>query len=223
METTPSHLTSPLYSFSEADQIAGVTRGTAKRWLSGYTYRSHDGERRASPPISPIRQPSDAVSFLDLLEVVAVSGLKSRGFTLAEIRRVVANCQELFGDPWPLTNRRFKVGGRDVFVASEGRLHDVLHRRGAMAWDEILGPFLEALDHDGSQATRWWPLGRSRPVVVDPAYGFGLPVIRNSGVRTEVIRERLEAGDSIDQIAHDFNLAPEDVESALRFELRQAA
>ncbi len=223
VDHVPAQRIAPLYSFSEADRLAGVTRGTSRRWLSGYVYRKPDGVLRLSPAITRARQPAESVSFLDLLEVVGISALKARGFTLGEIRRVVTNCQAMFNDPWPLSNHQFKVGGRDIFVAQNGRLHDVLHHRGAMAWDQILGPFLETLDYEGIQATRWWPLGREFPVVIDPDYGFGLPVIRRSGVRTEVIRERMEAGDSIDQIASDFNLPSADVESALRFELRQAA
>jgi hypothetical protein len=27
----------PLYSFAESDRLAGVTRGTSRRWLKGYT------------------------------------------------------------------------------------------------------------------------------------------------------------------------------------------
>lgn len=220
----PERLVAPLYSFSDADRLAGVSRGTSKRWLAGYTYRMPSGERRESPAIrSPQRGTSEAVSFLDLLEIVAIAGLKERGFSLPEVRRVVSNCQELFDDPYPLSNRDFKVDGRDVFVSRDGRLYDVLQRRGAIAWDEILGPFLETLDYEGSQASRWWPLGRAKAVVVDPAYGYGLPVIHDSGVRTEIIRERIEAGDSIDQVAYDFNVEPRDIEEAIRFELRRAA
>ena len=28
----------PLYGFAEADRLAGVTRGTSRRWLKGYRY-----------------------------------------------------------------------------------------------------------------------------------------------------------------------------------------
>jgi uncharacterized protein (DUF433 family) len=70
---------------------------------------------------------------------------------------------------------------------------------------------------------RWWPLGRDARVMIDPEYGFGLPVVANSGVRTETILEMFQSGDSAGQIAKDFNLSPDDVEGALRFELQRAA
>ncbi len=215
----------PLYTFAEADRIAGVTRGTARRWLTGYAYRRPDGQLVAKPPVDRARQTADAqgVTFLDLIELVVIGHFKDHGFRLPEIRRVVDECRRQFEDPHPLTSQRFKVGGRDVFVQRGTALFDVLHRRGQAAWDEILDPFLETLDYREGVAVRWWPLGRQKPVVVDPEFGFGLPVIEGSGVRTETIRERFEAGDSWPQIASDFNVQMEDIESAVQFELQRAA
>jgi len=176
------------------------------------------------PPVTPGREVTGAgVSFADLVEVVAIGGFKRRGFPITTVRKIVENCQVQFGEPYPLSRRTFKVGGRDVFVSLDSGLHDVLHRSGALAWDEILAPFLETLDYRDAFAYRWWPLGRSKPIVVDPEYGYGLPVIAESGVRTEIIRERFEVGDSIDQIAYDFNVKPEQVQSAIQFELQRAA
>lgn len=220
----PPLLLAKLYGYAEADRIANVSRGTAKRWIEGYTYL-RDGERRTRPPVTPGRAMGEpGVSFADLVEVVAIGCFKQRGFSLRAVRAVVDYCQRELGEPYPLSTQRFKVGGRDIFIAAGGGvLLDVLHRRGATAWDEILGPFLDALDYRDTFAVRWWPLGRARPVVVDPALGFGLPVIGGSGVRTEIIRERFEAGDSIEQISRDFNVSNSEVESAIQFELRRAA
>jgi uncharacterized protein (DUF433 family) len=48
-------------------------------------------------------------------------------------------------------------------------------------------------------------------------------VVADSGVRTEIILERFEAGDLHDQIAADFNLDPIEVERALQFEMKTRA
>lgn len=220
----PEQLLARLYGFADADRIAGVSRGTAKRWLAGYSYTRIDGTRASQPPVTPGRpEPVAGVSFTDLVELVAIGALKKHEFTVPTIRKIVQNCQDLFGEMYPLSTEVFKVGGRDVFVSRDSVLHDVLHRRGEMAWDEILGPFLDTLDYRDAFAYRWWPLGRAKPVVVDPSFGFGLPVIVGSGVRTEIIRERVEVGDSYQQIAYDFNVGLAEIESAIQFELQRAA
>jgi uncharacterized protein (DUF433 family) len=61
-------------------------------------------------------------------------------------------------------------------------------------------------------------MGRDRHVVVDPGYGWGLPVVAGSGVRTEILYERLDVGESIATIASGFNVTTVDVEHALEFE-----
>jgi uncharacterized protein (DUF433 family) len=39
-------------------------------------------------------------------------------------------------------------------------------------------------------------------------YGFGLPVVSGSGVRTEIVAERFRAGDAKEEVAYDFGLEP---------------
>ena len=118
----------------------------------------------------------------------------------------------------------FKTDGREIFVErSDEVLLAVGRKKGMQAWHEVLAPFLDDLDYADNLARRWWPLGHDKPIVVDPEYGYGLPVVADSGVRTEIIRERFEAGDLKEQIARDFNLDPIAVERALQFELQRAA
>jgi len=219
-----SRLERPLYNFAEADWIANVPRGTAKRWLTGYSYALPGSGLVTRPPVASIQTPGQGgVSFVDLVEVIAIGGLKRAGFSLLGIRRLVRNCQDIFQEPRPLATLKFKHGGRDVFVDRGAHLLEVGRRKGMQAWNEVLGPFLEDLDYAYDVASRWWPLGRASPVLVDPDYSFGLPVIASRGVRTEIILERFKAGDLEEQIAQDFSLQPAEVQRALQFELSRAA
>ena len=216
-------LTAPRYTYTEADRLAGVTPGTSRRWLAGYVYRDADGQQVTALPVTAKHARADAVSFLDVVEVVAIGGLKEAGFSTRAVRRIVQNCQEILDVPRPLTSLTFKVGGREVFVEQGDVLVEVGRRKRMQAWDEILAPFLDTLDYSQDIASRWWPMGKAAPILVDPDYGYGLPVVAGSGVRTEIIRERAEAGDLIRQIASDFNLDTTTIERALQFELQRAA
>ncbi len=218
-----SLVTRPLYGYAEADQLAGVSRGTARRWLAGPTSLGGKIDRATQPSTTLEAESAGAVSFVDLVEIVAIGGLKEAGFSLRFIRQIVRDCQALLGIPRPLTALKLRADGRAIFVGREEELLKSAGRRGQATWYEVLEPLLANLDYEHGVARRWWPLGRANHVVVDPEYGYGLPVVANSGVRTEIIRERFEAGDLRAQIAEDFNLDPIEVERALQFELKRAA
>ena len=222
----PPYLIRPLYGFADADYLANVSRGTAKRWLEGYAYYDTHGQQVVQPPITPgvQREGQGSVSFLDLVDIAAIGRLKEVGFSLRMIREIVRNCQEILGVPRPLTTLRLKTGGREVFVDRGDVLLEVGRKKWMQAWNEVLEPFLQELDYDANQlVARWWPLGRSTPVVIDPEYGFGFPVVAKSGVRTEIILERFRAGDLKEQISADFNIEQVHVERALQFELQRYA
>lgn len=216
-DTAPLNL--PLYSFAEADHLANVPSRTSKRWLTGYHYL-REGERVTKPPVTIRDDVGEAASFLDLVEIVAIGGLKTLGFTLIDIRKIVDACQDLFQVERPLTTLELKIGGREVFVhAGEDQLIEVLKGRGRRVWSEVLEPFLQTLDHENQVARRWWPMGKAVPVLIDPSLAFGLPVIADTGVRTEIIFERFQVGELTSEIADDFNLTPDKVERAVQFEV----
>lgn len=214
-------LTRPLYSFAEADRIAKVTRGTSGRWLKGYHYWYPSDywhftieERRTSPPITPRPAGQEGVSFIDI-EVIVAGRLRERGLSLKRIRQINEFCQLMLRTDRPLVTETFKISGRDVFVmASNGYLLDVLHQAGMQAWDEVLDPFLDTVEYEDELARRWWPLGKEYKVVVDPDYGFGLPVVAGSGIRTEIIAERYRAGDTVEEITYDFGITVAQIEDA---------
>ncbi len=215
----------PLYTFADTDRLAGATRGTSKRWLTGYWYLDTQGQAVIRPPVTPdsVEVERDAASFSDLVEVVAIDGLKRVGFSMKRIREIVLNCQEGLGVDRPLTKLKFKTDGREFYVDQGDFLLEVGKRKWNRAWNEVIGPFLESLDYADEVATRWWPLGKTTPVIIDPDYGYGFPVLADSGVRTEIIRERVLAGDLEDQIARDFNISSVEVQRAVQFELGRAA
>ena len=61
-------------------------------------------------------------------------------------------------------------------------------------------------------------MGKHIPIVIDPDYGFGLPVIQGTGIRTEIIAERFEH-EADDEIAEDLGIDLRLVKHALQFEI----
>ena len=209
----------PLYNFAEADRIARVTPNTSRRWLKGYGFW-YDGEHRKMPPVTRSPGAKEAVSFVDLMEVATIDKLRKKGFSFKQIRKINATARLYLKKPRPLVTETFKVKGRNIFVDDGfGILVNVGHEAGMQAWDEVLDPFLDTVEYEDEIVRRWWPLGKDVAVLIDPDYGFGLPVAEGTGVRTEIIAERHGAGDSTDEIAYDFDVTPEQIKDALQWEL----
>ena len=152
------------------------------------------------------------------MEMVVIGQLKARGFRMPTVRLLVANCRELLNVERPLVTLTFKTPGRDVFVQAGEHLLEVGRRKGTQAWNHVLGPFLRDLDYADNVVSGWWPQGRDGHVQITPTYGFGQPVVENTGVRTEIIRELFEAGEPVAELATDFEIPAEHVEAALRYE-----
>lgn len=59
----------------------------------------------------------------------------------------------------------------------------------------------------------------ARVIVIDPLISFGTPVIAGKGIGTGTIASRIDAGESIADVAADYELTEAEVEEALVYEL----
>jgi uncharacterized protein (DUF433 family) len=59
---------------------------------------------------------------------------------------------------------------------------------------------------------------KERSIVIDPRIAFGRPVVLRSGVSTFVIAERIDAGETVRDIAADYDLDSSEIEQAALYE-----
>ncbi len=57
-----------------------------------------------------------------------------------------------------------------------------------------------------------------RPIAIDPQVAFGRPIVVRSGVTTAVIADRIDAGESVQDLATDYDLTVEDIQQAIVYE-----
>ena len=99
--------------------------------------------------------------------------------------------------------------------AADIRLIEV-YMGGQLALQEVLDKCLIDFDYEVDSAVKWWPRGRDSNVVIDPRFCFGKPNVQ--AVPTWAIAGQWEAGNSLAEIADDFDLSENDVRDALIFE-----
>jgi uncharacterized protein (DUF433 family) len=216
MKTRPSSI--PLYSVTDVARYARAQAQLVRRLYLGY-----EDQGRKHPALLNTTQGATSeppLAFDDLIETAVIAALRARRISLQAIRAAHRVATSEVGDH-PFARKDVLVAGKDIFIRAAEELGDgpeslsTLTRGGQRALEPVLTEYLQHIDWEESWPVEWRPKGGV--VRQNPEIEFGLPQVH--GIRTETIRARFEADESIDIIAVDFGLSPDDVQHALRYEL----
>lgn len=219
-----------IYSVPEAAKLTGVSAARIRRWLKGYSFKLKD-EAHPMPPVWQAQLPPIdgelALGFLDLVEVRFVDAFLKRGVSWHTLRLAARQAKELFDTSHPFSTKRFKTDGRGIFVeivqeTKEKSLLDIV--KSQYTFEKVVAPGLAGLEFAGSgESVRWWPLHRNRRVVIDPARAFGKPILDKEGVPTAILAQAYRVEQSIERVAHWYEVDPRSVRAAIQFEEKLAA
>ena len=56
-----------------------------------------------------------------------------------------------------------------------------------------------------------------RPVAIDPHIAFGRPIVRRAGISTAAIADRIDAGETVEALADDYDLSRDEIEQAVLY------
>ncbi len=207
-------LTLPTYTAAEAARYA-----QAKPKTVGYWFR----EGETSGPALPGRKAGERLNYFEAVEVAFVAAFRSYGVRLRNLREARAYFQALLQTEYPFATERFYTEGTrilrewdDLQELSEFTEVVIGDEQGQLAWAELLGEKFETFDYEDDLALRWHVAGRGSPVQIDPRVSFGSPCVR--GIPTWAMRGRRLAGESVEEICDDFDLADHEVIAGLEFE-----
>lgn len=213
-----------IYTVADAARLLRRPPSTIRRWLDGYSYELSSGSTRRAAAL--VRR-SGEVTFLDLAELLVIGALRDDlHLTMKSVRRAAEFLAEKYSDlVHPLASQRLETDGRDLYLrltdpSSEAEDVVNLSKKGQGAFKEVVERYLRQLDfdEDSTLAERWWPMGRSSPVVVDPRIAFGSPHIAGTGIQTRVLWGAVRAGDDPSDVAAWFGVDEKQVRAATRFE-----
>ena len=93
------------------------------------------------------------------------------------------------------------------------------------AFTKIIEPSLYRGIEFGSDALAscWYPVARSKAIVLDPSIAFGKPIVTKGSVRTSILYDAFKAEESKQYIAKLYDVPVSAVEAAIRFEEHLAA
>ncbi|WP_231937055.1 DUF433 domain-containing protein [Caballeronia udeis] len=157
------------------------------------------------------------------MQLRIVKVFRDHSFPLRVIRAAIDGAKTTFGIEYPFTAHRFLIDGKSIFAKAlqehgDAEMPDLAKRR--LALERIVRPALYAgieFASDG-QATRWFPLKRSKAIVLDPEIAFGKPVLTDYGVRTEIVAGAFKTEKNKKRVASLFDIPVAAVEAAIRYE-----
>jgi uncharacterized protein (DUF433 family) len=214
----------PTYGPLEAARCLALPASTVRVWSVGLPYRKGDRQRFMQPVIEPATRSPLALSFWNVVELYVLATIRRRHeVSMHEVRRALAYVREKLGKDRPLIDEEFLTDGVSLFVERYGDLINA-SASGQNSMQMVLRESLDRIERDDrGLALRVFPWLREpasepRAVEIDPFRASGRLVIAHTGIPTEAVAERFRAGEKIAELAADYGLNIDQIETALRWE-----
>lgn len=216
-----------LYSPSEAAELTHVPAKRIRRWLLGHKIGEKSYPALWHSQLEKFDIDQLYLSFLDLVQLRVAEAFINEGLSPQKVRRAIEVGSQIVASDYPFANAKFRTDGKTIVLHvletdGDEKLID-LFKHGQYLMQKVIEPSLKNLEFDGDTAVRWWPLGRSKGIVIDPHRQFGQPVDDASGVPTSVLAQAERTEGSAQLAAKRFMVPVSSVHRAVAFELQKAA
>lgn len=217
----------PRYTLAQAARYLHLSPTTLRSWVRGRSYPKREG----SGHFKPLIKAADLLSFSNLVEAHVLRALRvEHHVQIAAVRTALAHAQRRFHIKRLLLSRELLASPGNIFIDRYGELIN-LSRGGQLAMKQVLEAHLKWVEWDlAGLPVRLFPptadevLERSplpelhRVVVIDPRISFGKPIVASRAIRTSAIFGRIDAGETLEDVAADYGLKRSEVEAALLYE-----
>lgn len=210
-----------LYTPAEAGRLIQVPPPKIARWLRGHDANGRHYEALWRPQVD-LGEDGIFLGFRDLQEVRVAAAFIAQGLSSQRVRQAIVLACEIVADERPLSTARFRTDGRSGFLQvveedGQARLIDLFRRQ--FAFRDIVERSLTHLEYDADGVpARWWPLGRSKSVLIDPSRSFGQPIEAETSVPVAALVGAVEAEGSAEAAAKAWDIPLRAVRHALAFE-----
>ena len=214
----------PLYGLSEAALYLRLPIKTLEYWAFGSSH--------AKPLIRVAGRHPRVLSFMNLLECHMLAAMRSiYDLRLSKIRNAIANLSHPNWYKHPLIEKPLYTNRIDILLSDiDGKVANISKHKDVVQFviPEIVKIHMERIEYD-QRTLKFYPFVRERKadepklIVINPAVGFGKPVIAGTGISTAVVASRFNARESIPDLAKEYGLEEGQIEEAIRWETRAIA
>lgn len=222
-----ARFTVPLYTMAEAARYLGVPATTFGAWVQGYRREFADRPPVTGKPlitgVEPEMRGGPSIPFGGLAEGMFLSGLPRAGIPLQQIRPALDVVRTKIGVEHALASKQLYVAGAQLLweVSRAGSVDDetrhgardlIVLRDGQYVFRQVIDRYLRRIEYDDTYALRvHLPKYEVADVAAAPKTNFGRPYFVGNGTPLSVVQGLLEAGESIEDVAGDFDLPVDQV------------
>jgi uncharacterized protein (DUF433 family) len=215
----------PAYTLAEAARYLKLPVATLRSWVAGRPYPKAGGTGHFQPLIHPPERKPPTLSFWNLVEAHVLRSLRTdHGVSLKALRQALQYAERSLKIDRLLLRKELRTDAGQVFLDRYGQLIS-LSASGQLAMRKLFEEHLKRVEWDEWQfPVRLYPfvssesLSADMPIAIDAQVAFGRPVIRRSGVSTSTIADRIDAGESVADLATDYELSEAEIEQAVLYE-----
>jgi uncharacterized protein (DUF433 family) len=221
----PDIRSQPAYTLTEAARYLKVAPATLRTWFVGREHPAGHDTARSSPLIRPAGNPPPTLSFWNLIEAHVLRSLRTdHGVKMDALRRAIRYAEQTLKIDRLLLSGDLRTDAGRLLLERYGELID-LSASGQVAIRKMFADHLARVEWDERKfPIRLYPamssetLAAARPVAIDPRIAFGRPVLASKSITTRIIADRIDAGESVADLAEDYDLSPEQIEDAALYE-----
>ncbi|MDR2012382.1 MAG: DUF433 domain-containing protein [Rhodanobacter sp.] len=216
----------PAYPLAEASRYLKVAPATLRAWFVGRRYPKGVGTAHSKPLIRPAKNPPPVLSFWNLIEAHVLRSLRTEhAVKMDALRRAIDYAQRSLNIDRLLLSPELRTDAGKLLLERYGELIE-LSASGQIAMRHVFKEHLARVEWDEWQfPVRLYPFTSSRvantekrSIAIAANIAFGRPVLAHAGITTATIAERIDSGESVTDLADDYDLSTEEIEEAVLYE-----
>lgn len=205
----------PLLTPKETARHLRIPESTMYTWLNDRV-----GDEPLVHGVPPVKRGAPSVPFIAIVETYVLRSLRDLSLSKQAIRDAARTVRERFDTSYGLATRRIATDGVDIFIHYLDSDDIARARDGQQPIREVISGYLKYIhwdmadDYPRRLRLRQYP--DSAPVVIDPRFGWGAPVLEATRVPVEAIVGLWQAGESLDTVAEEYGMTTEQAEEVCR-------
>jgi len=207
-----------IYTSSEISKILRVPYNKVYTWMNKYW----DGKLGLNygSQYSWQTDGTRSVSFHTFVEFYVMMRFSEAGVKPKQVLQAHSELVKMYNTAFPFAHKdvldNIRCDGTRIFLENK---QGTIELNGKRQFElSIIKMFFVKLDFDKDDlASRYWPMGKDKGVVVDPKRKFGRVILNKKNIYPEVLYNHHKAGDSIIYLAAIYELDERDIIDAIEY------